>query len=97
MTRRETHRAGIGLAVFAVAGTLLCLTAVALAAVALTAVAVTAADPTAAPVIAAGDPRSDGAGPGLVGSPLLIMVGVVLLGLATAAVTFAIARLTQRD
>lgn len=52
---------------------------------------------TAAPVIQAGDPRSDGAGPGIIGSPLAIIVGVVLLGLATAVITFVLARLTQRS
>jgi hypothetical protein len=44
-----------------------------------------------------GDLRSDGAGPGLVGSPLLILAAVIVLGLATAGATVVIARLTQRD
>ncbi len=44
-----------------------------------------------------GDLRSDGGGPGLVGSPLLILAAVIVLGLATAGATVVIARLTQRD
>jgi hypothetical protein len=53
--------------------------------------------PTAAPavVLESGDLRSDGAGPGLVGNPLLILGAVVALGVATAVVTFAVARLTR--
>ncbi len=37
-------------------------------------------EPSAATVIMAGDPRSDGEGPGLVGSPIEIALGVVFLG-----------------
>lgn len=74
--------------------------ALALLAVGLACVAVAAADPTAAPtaqaVLAAGDLRSEGAGPGLVGNPLLILGAVVLLGLATALVTAVLLRLTRR-
>jgi hypothetical protein len=61
------------------------------------------ADPTASPsavpveVLASGDLRSEGQGPGLVGNPLLILVAVIALGLATAAVTVILVRLTQRD
>jgi len=53
--------------------------------------------PSAAPVVVleGGDLRSDGAGPGLVGNPLLILGAVVALGVATAVVTFAVARLTR--
>jgi hypothetical protein len=58
---------------------------------------VLAAEPTTAPIpLPGGDPRSDGAGPGIVGSPLLILAAVVLLGVATAIVTVVIARLAQR-
>ena len=63
---------------------------------------VVGADPSAAPttipadVLEGGDPRS-GVGPGLVGNPLLILGAVVLLGVATAAVTVLVARLLQRD
>lgn len=60
------------------------------------------ADPSAVPstgpavVLESGDLRSDGAGPGLVGNPLLILGAVVALGVATAVLTLVIARLTQR-
>jgi hypothetical protein len=47
-------------------------------------------------VLEGGDLRSEGEGPGLVGNPLLILTGVVLLGLATAAVTVLVLRLTDR-
>ncbi len=43
-----------------------------------------------------GDPRSDGGGPGLVGSPVEIALGVVLLGLVTVAGTTLVVRLTRR-
>jgi len=48
--------------------------------------------PTIAPV---GDTRSSGEGPGLVGQPLVIAFGVVLLGLASAGVAVLYARLTR--
>jgi hypothetical protein len=48
-------------------------------------------------VLEAGDLRSEGEGPGLVGNPLLILGAVVLLGFATAVATAIIARLLQRD
>ena len=72
------------------------LVAVALLTVAALAVA---ADPTVVPaeVLEGGDLRSEGEGPGLVGNPLLILLAVAGLGLATAAVTALIVRLTQRD
>ena len=62
------------------------------------AVAAVAADPTAVPleVLEGGDLRSDGEGPGLVGNPLLILLAVVGLGLATAAVTVLLVRVTRR-
>jgi hypothetical protein len=47
--------------------------------------------------VAGGDPRSEGSGPGLVGSPLLILLGVVVIGLATAAITALVARLARRS
>jgi hypothetical protein len=50
-----------------------------------------------APLFEGGDPRSEGEGPGLVGSPLLILLGVVVLGMVTAGATILIVRLTQRD
>jgi hypothetical protein len=74
--------------------------ALALSAVLLVWVATVAADPTAAPTaqaeLAAGDLRSEGAGPGLVGNPLLILGAVVVLGLATALATAVLLRLTRR-
>ena len=51
---------------------------------------------SAAPVITTGDPRSDGGGPGLVGSPVEIAVGIVMLGLITIAGTTLVIRLTRR-
>jgi hypothetical protein len=62
------------------------------------AVAALAAEPSAAPVglLAGGDPRSEGGGPGLVGSPLAMLLGVIALGLVTALATAALARLRTR-
>ena len=62
------------------------------------AVAALAAEPSAAPVglLAGGDPRSEGDGPGLVGSPLAMMLAVMALGLVTALATAALARLRAR-
>lgn len=66
--------------------------------VVLVAWAALAADATAAPgdLLAGGDPRSEGGGPGLVGSPLGVLLAVVALGVATALVTLVLARLTRR-
>jgi hypothetical protein len=62
------------------------------------AVTALAAEPSAAPVglLAGGDPRSEGGGPGLVGSPLVMLLGVMALGLVTALATAALARLRAR-
>lgn len=51
------------------------------------------------PVLGTGDSRSEGEGPGLVGSPVAIAVGVVLVGVLTAAGTLIVLRLTggRRD
>lgn len=59
---------------------------------------VAAAEPaaTAAAELLAGDPRSSGEGPGLVGSPLLVLGAVVALGIGTALVTALLLRLTRR-
>lgn len=46
-----------------------------------------------ATVVAAGDPRSEGEGPGLVGSPIAILLGVVALGVVTSAATVLLVRL----
>ena len=51
---------------------------------------------TTAGLLAGGDPRSEGEGPGLVGQPLLILLAVVGLGLVTAGATALIARLWHR-
>ena len=55
------------------------------------------ATPSALPAVglASADLRSEGAGPGLVGNPLLILAAVVALGVATALVTLLVARLAQ--
>lgn len=77
------------------------LAAAALASLALLALGVVAlaADPTAVPVavLEGGDLRSEGEGPGLVGNPLLILLAVVGLGLATAVVTGLLVRVTRRS
>ncbi len=44
-----------------------------------------------------GDPRSEGEGPGLIGSPVAVAVGVVVLGLLAAGGTIVILRLTRDD
>ena len=54
------------------------------------------ASPAASPgIIETGDPRSNGQGPGLVGSPVEILIGVVLLGAAAAGGTLLYVRLTR--
>jgi hypothetical protein len=54
------------------------------------------AEPTASPaIIGTGDPRSEGEGPGLVGSPVLIALGVVAVGLLSAGGTLLYLRLTR--
>jgi hypothetical protein len=76
--------------------------ALALLALVLLAVVVAGAEPAPSPsavaseLLSGGDLRSEGQGPGLVGNPLLILLAVVALGLATAAVTFVLVRLDQR-
>jgi len=55
---------------------------------------VLAASPS--PGAGAGDPRSSGQGPGLVGDPVFAIVAVVAIGLGTVAVTLAWVRLTAR-
>lgn len=49
-------------------------------------------EPSAPP---GGDPRSSGQGPGLVGTPGLAILGVILIGVVAFAVTFAYVRLTR--
>ena len=53
-----------------------------------------AATPT--PGTEAGDPRSSGQGPGLVGDPLFAVLAVVLIGVTAVLVTLAWIRLTAR-
>lgn len=52
--------------------------------------------PTPGPAVDTGDPRSDGQGPGLVGEPLAVLAGVILIALATVLVTVVLARVTGR-
>ena len=55
-------------------------------------VAPTAAASERTEPIIGGDPRSDGQGPGIVGSPLGVLAGVIGLGLITAGVTIVVVR-----
>lgn len=48
-------------------------------------------------VLVTGDPRSEGQGPGVIGQPLVILLGVVALGAAAAGATLLIVRLTRDD
>jgi hypothetical protein len=57
-------------------------------------VAVAVLTMAATPSPAAGDPRSSGQGPGLVGDPAFALVGVLTIGLGTLLVTLAYVRLT---
>lgn len=47
-------------------------------------------------IVDTGDSRSNGQGPGLVGSPFAIAIGVVLLGVVTAGATFLYLRVIDR-
>jgi hypothetical protein len=58
------------------------------------ATAALAATPT--PGAEAGDPRSSGQGPGLVGDPLFAVLAVVVIGATAVLVTLAWIRLTAR-
>jgi hypothetical protein len=60
---------------------------------ALLAAATLGATPTPAPTPAAGDPRSAGEGPGLVGEPFMAVIAVLAVGIATAVLTLAWVRL----
>ena len=64
-----------------------------LAVVALPAIAL-AADPSESPGGAAGDPRSSGQGPGLVGDPGWALLIVLVIGITALLVTLAYVRLT---
>jgi hypothetical protein len=54
-----------------------------------------AASPSSTPAPAAGDPRSAGQGPGLVGDPLLAIGLVLLVAVASLILTLAYVRLTS--
>ena len=54
-----------------------------------------AANPTATPG-SAGDTRSAGEGPGLVGAPGLAILGVLVLGLGTVVLTLVYVRASER-
>ena len=49
---------------------------------------------TTLPMVGSGDSRSDGEGPGIVGSPVAIAVGVVVLGVLTAVGTVLVLRVS---
>jgi hypothetical protein len=48
---------------------------------------------SAGPVIGTGDPRSEGEGPGLRGSPLEIALAIVVIGAVAAGATVLVVRL----
>jgi hypothetical protein len=78
-------------------GIALAVIAVAAVGVLVLGVVVQAAEPAStSSIVAGGDPRSEGTGPGLVGSPLLVLGAVIALGIATALVTVVLARMTRR-
>ncbi len=54
-----------------------------------------AVDPTAS-LAGGGDMRTNPAAPGLVGDPLVALLGVAVVGLAAVAITLAAVRLTSR-
>jgi hypothetical protein len=60
------------------------------------AVAAVALAATPSPGTEAGDPRSSGQGPGLVGDPLFAVLAVVVIGITAVLVTLAWIRLTGR-
>ena len=55
-----------------------------------------AQQPTAQPLPTPFDPRGGGSGPGLVGAPFLIALGVIGLGVAAAVLTALYVRLAGR-
>jgi hypothetical protein len=69
-----------------------------MALVALASLAALGADPSLPPreLLSGGDPRSEGGGPGLVGSPIGVLLGVVALGFVTTLATVVLARLARR-
>ena len=65
------------------------------AVVQLTAAAAWAASPSPTAAAAAGDPRSSGQGPGLVGDPLWALAIVVVIGVTALVATLAYVRTTR--
>jgi hypothetical protein len=59
------------------------------------AAAVLAASPSPTAAAAAGDPRSSGQGPGLVGDPLWALAIVVVIGVTALVATLAYVRTTR--
>jgi hypothetical protein len=59
-------------------------------------VAMTAVAASPTPQAAAGDPRSSGQGPGLVGDPAFALVAVLAIGLGSVLATLVYVRLTAR-
>lgn len=53
-----------------------------------------AQQPTAQPLPTPFDPRGGGSGPGLVGAPFLVLLGVIALGAIAAGLTLVYVRLT---
>ena len=53
--------------------------------------------PQSTSILGTGDPRSDGQGPGLVGSPFAVALGVVALGAVAAGGTLLYLRATRDD
>ena len=71
--------------------------ALAFAATVLTLPSVALAQTPSPSVLPGGDTRSDGQGPGLSASPLLVAAGVIAIGLATAGGTLVYLRLRRDD
>lgn len=91
----DGRRLALMAAVALIAGlALLVLAAVVLLADAAFGSAVMAAEPEPS-ILAPTDPRSDGQGPGLVGSPVVVALGVILLGALVAGLTGMVVRLTR--
>jgi hypothetical protein len=86
------QKAAVGLVVMATMALLL--TTAAIAATPSPGASAPGPDATMPPVIGSGDSRSDGEGPGFVGSPVAIALGVVVLGVITAVGTLVVLRAT---
>jgi hypothetical protein len=53
--------------------------------------------PSSATLLPGGDTRSEPEGPGLVGEPIVVALGVIVLGAAAAAVTLLYVRLSRDE